>query len=44
MSGGDLEKKTWTPQQIPSNVSGTQPKPDHREPSPEPPKEPKERR
>ena len=43
MSGGDLEKKTWTPQQIPSNVSGTQPKPD-REPSPEPPKEPKERR
>jgi hypothetical protein len=43
MGDGELEKRTWTPQQIPANVSGTKPRQDP-EPKPEPPKDKPERR
>lgn len=36
--GDELEKKTWTSQQIPAGVHGTEPKED-KEPAPEPPKD-----
>ncbi len=42
MSGDDYEKKTWTPQQIPPGVHGTDPKPD-KEPPAEAPKQPEKR-
>lgn len=36
---GKDKEKTWTPQQIPANVSGAKPRPD-KEPPAEPPKRP----
>jgi hypothetical protein len=40
---GDDEKKTWTPQQIPPGVPGAKPTQD-KEPAPEPPRSPDDRK
>jgi hypothetical protein len=42
MADKELEKKTWSSQQIPANVSGSKPKPD-KEPFAGPPKKPEKR-